>query len=339
MTRRPGLKDVAVHAGVSIKTVSRVVHAEASVLPETREKVGRSLSYLGYVPNTMARILRSGIADTIGVVVDTIADPFFAALVSCIEERALSDGLGVIFASTGFDPGREQDQLLRLTGQRVRGIVLAPVALDHHYLERHRSTTPVVMIDRSRPGFDSVVVDDLEATRAAVEQLVRQGHSRIAFVGKDGRFSTTIQRHRGYQQAVVDHDLGLDPALAPDSMAEVAEAKSTTIALLGLPQPPTAIFAANARAGIGVVDVLQRLGRTDVALISFGDFSLAGVLKPGVTCIDQDPDRIGNAAIERLLRLVETPETPPRSILVGTELLRRGSGELRPCPARKEIVL
>jgi len=124
---RPGLKDDAAHAGVSIKTVSRVVNNEASVLPATRMRVKRSISELDYVVDTRARALKSGVPDAVGVLVDTIADPFFSSLVSAIEDRALEDGLSVIFASTGFDSGRERHQLLRLTGQRVRGIVLAPL--------------------------------------------------------------------------------------------------------------------------------------------------------------------------------------------------------------------
>ena len=335
MRTRPGLKDVAAHAGVSIKTVSRVVNDEPSVLPATRMRVERSISELDYVLDTRARALKSGVADAVGVLVDTIADPFFSSLVSAIEDRALDDGLSVIFASTGFNSVRERDQLLRLTGERVRGIILAPVAQDHSYLARYRSTMPVVMIDRGREGFDSVVVDDRDATREAVEGFVSRGHTRIAFVGRDERFSTIVQRAQGYEQVLVEHDIGVDPALSPPSASEAEAAKTVTTMLLGLPQPPTAIFAANPRSGMGVVDALQGLKRTDVALISFGDFSLAGVFEPGVTCIDQDPYRIGNAAIERLTHLIESPETTPDEVLIGTELLERGSGELRPGPIRK----
>ena len=160
------------------------------------------------------------------------------------------------------------------------------------------------MIDRAREGFDSVVVDDYEATRKAVEQFILRGHSRIAFIGRDDRFSTILRRAHGYEQVLIEHNVEVDPAMSPCSAADVDGAKTMTALLLGLPEPPTAIFAANPRAGMGVVDALQTLNRTDVALISFGDFSLAGALKPGVTCIDQDPHRIGNAAIERLTQPV-----------------------------------
>jgi LacI family transcriptional regulator len=335
MKARPGLKDVAAHAGVSIKTVSRVVNDEASVLPVTRMKVERSISELGYVLNTMARALKSGVADAVGVLVDTIADPFFSSLVHVIEDRALEDGLNVIFASTGFNSARERDQLLRLMGQRVRGVILAPVAQDYTYLTRYRSTTPVVMIDRAREGFDSVVVDDSEATRKAIEGFISRGHTRIAFIGWDDRFSTIFRRADGYEQAFSAHNIEVDPAMLPRLAADEDGAKTVTTMLLGLPQPPTAIFAANPRLGMGVVEALQSLNRTDVALISFGDFSLAGALKPGVTCIDQDPHRIGNAAIERLTHLMDSPDTTSEEILIETELLERGSGELPPRPIRK----
>lgn len=330
MNARPGLKDVAAHAGVSIKTVSRVVNDEESVSSATRMRVKRSISELDYVLDRRARALKSGVPDAVGVLVDTIADPFFASLVSAIEDRALEDGLNVIFASTGFDSDRERDQLLRLTGQRVRGIILAPVAQDHSYLGRYRSTMPVVMVDRRNEGFDSVVVDDDKATRAAIEGFISRGHTRIAFVGRDERFSTLIQRAHGYDEVLTNHKIDVDPAMSPPSEAEADSARTVTTMLLGLPQPPTAIFAANPRSGIGVVETLHDLNRTDIALISFGDFSLAGALNPGVTCIGQDPHRIGVAAIERLAQLMDSPETTPEEILIETELLQRGSGELPP---------
>lgn len=333
MRDRPGIKDVAALADVSIKTVSRVVNHEASVLPATRERVEWSINELGYVPNISARTLKSGVGDAVGVVIDTIADPFFASLVSVIEDRALQEGMSVLIASTGFDAGRERDQLLRLAGQQVRGIILAPVADNHGYLQRYRAGTPVVMVDRNKKGFDSVVVDDVEATRAAITEFIELGHTRIAFVGHDTRFSTTMDRYRGYELALAAHGIQIDPVLAPGSAAEIADAKSTTLSLLDLPNPPTAIFTANPRAGIGAADALYGTGRTNVALISFGDFSFAEVLKPAVSCIDQNPYLIGNAAIERLIHLINTPETPPQRIVLQTELLKRGSGEI-PAPAQ-----
>lgn len=330
MRDRPGIKDVAAHAAVSIKTVSRVVNQEVSVLASTRERVERSIVELGYVPNSSARTLKSGVGDAVGVVIDTIADPYFASLVSVIEDRALREGMGVLFASSGFDPGRERDQLLRLAGQQVRGIILAPVADDHGYLQRYRASTPVVMVDRHKDGFDSVVVDDLEATGRAIDELLDLGHTRIGFVGNDHRFGTIKGRYLGYERSLAARGIQVDPALAPPCFAEFDVAKSITLGLLNLPEPPTAIFAGNARAGGGTAEALHHTKSTGIAMISFGDFSFSTVLEPAVSFIDQDPYALGNAAIERLLLLINSPRTPPRQIVLHTELVRRGSGEISP---------
>jgi LacI family transcriptional regulator len=328
MTHSPSVKDVAALAGVSIKTVSRVVNGERSVLPATRERVEHAIAELGYVPNTSARTLKSGVGDAVGVVIDTIADPFFASLVSVIEDRALREGMSVQIASTGYDEQREHDQLLRLAGQQVRGVILAPVAREHLYLQRYRAGMPVVMVDRERDGFDSVIVDDQAQAQLAIEQLLALGHTRIAFIGNATGWDTLTRRYEGYRRALEAHGLPLDPHLTPPGVAEVLAARDATASVLGLPRPATAIFAANQRTGYGVASELHRSGRIDVAFISFGDFPFADVLKPAATCIDQDPERIGTAAIERLLELMREPNNIPQRIVVKTELHQRGSGSI-----------
>ncbi|GAB3618574.1 LacI family DNA-binding transcriptional regulator [Okibacterium endophyticum] len=330
MRQSPGIKDVAARAGVSIKTVSRVVNGITTVMPDTRLRVEQAISELNYVPNPMARALKSGIADAIGVVIDTIDDVFFASLVSAIEQRAEHDELGLVIASTGFSAEREQDQLLRLAGQRVRGIILSPVGESHDYLQDHRPHMPVVMVDRSQHGYDSVTVDDEGATREGVEGLIALGHRRIALVGRDERYQTIVRRVRGFAGALADHGLTADADLMPGSTAETETARLATLEILAGENVPTAIFAANSRAGIGVVTALHEVERTDIAFISFGDFSLADVLKPAVSCIDQDPYRIGNAAFDRLMALIADPALEPKDISVETELHTRGSGEILP---------
>lgn len=238
------------------------------------------------------------------MVVEKIADPFFASLVSVIEDQALRRD-GRALRELGFDAAREHDQ-------QVRGIILVPLAENHDYLERYRASTPVVMVDRHTEGYDSVVADDVNATKAAVADLIRIGHRRIAFVGYDAALSTIRGRHGAYQETLAEHGIALDPRLVPPSPAEIFDTRLTTLGLFDLQEPPTAIFSANLRAGIGVADALHGSGRTHVALISFGDFSLAHLLTPAVRCIDHDPYRIGNVAIEQLLHLISTPGTLPQ---------------------------
>lgn len=334
MNRRPTLHDVADHAGVSIKTVSRVVNQSTSVSEEVRARVASSVELLQYVPNSFARSLKAGGGDTIGVVMDTIADPFFAALTSAVEASALDAGLNVIFGSTGFSPERERRQVERMAMQRVLALILAPVTGSHAYLEHLGASFPIVMVDRAVEvdGYDIVAVDDRGLTRQAVDHLLARGHRRIAFVGEDPRFPTSRQRLDGYRDALESAGVPVDPFLVPAGRAEEDEAAESVGRLLVGTDPPTAIFAANPRAGIGIAHALHTNDRADVALVSFGDFPLAGTLRPGVTYVNQDPAGIGAAAMERVLRRLDARRhdriEAPREILLDAELIQRGSGEL-----------
>ena len=209
--KKPTVHHVAAEAGVSIKTVSRVVNGAANVSPEVRERVERAIEQLHYVPNTLARSLKAGRGDTIGVVIDTIADPFFAALTSAVEEAALAEGLGTVFGSTGFDADRERAQVERMAMQRVRALILAPAQGTHDYLRRFDASFPMVMVDRTvaLPGYDTVRVDDAGLAHRAVAHLCAHGHRRVAFVGSDERFATTRDRLAGYRRALAE--VGVEP--------------------------------------------------------------------------------------------------------------------------------
>ena len=336
MNRRPTVHDVAARAGVSIKTVSRVVNGSASVSDPIRARVTAAVDELSYVPNSWARALKVGTGDTIGVVIDTIGDPFFAALTSAVEDRALEAGLSVVFGSTGVDPVRERQQVQRMAMQQVRGLLLAPVSGDHTYLRPYRHSFPTVLVDRTIDGlgYDTVLVDDHGATRQAVQHLLAHGHRRIGFIGEDSRFPTTTQRLVGYCEAMTAAGIEPLPEWVPAGRAEADDAEQATRALLagrGHDAGVTALLAANTRAGMGVVHALHSLDRTDVALVSFGDFPLARTLRPGVTVVNQDPHRIGITATERLLAMLEGSSTGKGAeLIVRTELIERGSGELRP---------
>jgi LacI family transcriptional regulator len=339
------IHDVARRAGVSIKTVSRVVNGATTVGDEIRERVTEAIVELQYVPNSWARSLKAGTGDTIGVVIDTIADPFFAALTSAIESRAQAAGLSVIFGSTGFDAERERHHVQRMAMQRVEALVLAPVLGPHDYLDQYRGAFPLVLIDRAFDitGFDVIVVDDRNVTRRAVDHLIAHGHRRIAFVGSDERYPTTVDRLAGYRDSLGALDINPPAEWVRPGPTQQVDASEVTAALLELPNPPTAIFAANPRAAVGVAHRLHSTGRQDVALISFGDFTLADTLRPAVTFVNQDPVAIGVAAIERVLTHLEArrlrheesstdlTEDEPRTTLVASDLVQRGSGEV-PAP-------
>jgi LacI family transcriptional regulator len=355
-TGRPTVYDVARVAGVSIKTVSRVVNHSPGVSATTRLLVLAAIEDLGYVVNAAARSLVTGSSTTIGVIVDSIADPFFASLVSVVEVDAMAAGFSTQVASTWRDPLREREQVLRMTRENVRGLLLAPTTGDHDYFPAALGDIPAVLVDRGWPssGLDTVGVDDRADTRSAIERLLARGHRRIAFLGDcadgdradgdradgdraesdraesdraDGdraELPTISNRREGYRDA-------MRAAGQPELVRSSVRASEAAVAeLLALPDPPTAIFSSNARTSLGVVRALHRAGRSgDVALISFGDFELSDTLRPGVTVVDHDPARIAAAAVGRLLTRIRGTPQAPADILLPTELVQRGSGELR----------
>jgi LacI family transcriptional regulator len=329
---------------VSIKTVSRVVNAEANVSAELRDRVLAAVKDLHYLQNSVARSLKVGLGDTVGVVIDSIADPFFAALTSAAEATALEAGLNVVFGSTGHDAGRERRQVERMAMQQVRGVILATVQGDHSYLTRYRHSLPVVLVDRAleTDSFDTVLVDDYNATREAVKHLLRHGHRRIGFVGADPRFVTMTEWLRGYHDAMDRAGVPRDQGLVAPGITEDGAGAATLLLLRERPDV-TALFAANTTACLGAaVHSLHCARRTDVAMVGFGDFPLAGMLESGITCVDQDLRLIGEVATDHLLaRLGLGPVKPSRQsptepasvrprerVVLPTRLVQRGSGEI-----------
>ncbi len=328
--KRPTLNDVAAEAGVSAKSVSRVINGASNISPGLRDRVEAAVEKLNYVPNTLARTLKVGTGDTIGVVIDTISDPFFAAVMSAVETTALDAGLGTVFGSTGFDPDRERRQIERMAMQQVRALILAPVARSHDYLRRFAAGLRIVMIDRAAEigTYDTVRVDDRGVSRDAIEHLVRHGHRRIAFVGADQTISTARDRFAGYEDVLAEHRIELDDGRCCLEPATEAEAVDVLERLMAVPDPPTAVFTANPRAGSRMAYALHTTGRAGLAFISFGDFPLSGLLRPAVTYVDHDPWAIGRVAMRRVLEGLGGDPGPPRDIFVDTVLVPRGSGEI-----------
>lgn len=325
MGDRANIRDVAAAANVSIKTVSRVINGEGPVVPEVRDRVKSAIVELNYVPNTMARSLKTGAGNAVGLVVDSIDDVFFSSLVSAVEQRAIELGLAVVVCSSGFDPRRECDQLVGLAGQHVRGVILAPVSEELEFLQRYRKSIPVVTVDRSLPGFDSVTVDDYAAARGGVERLVAGGHRRVALIGFDRRIQTARRRRQAYADVLIEHGISMDDALVPDVPHGSAAARAALRTVLALPEPPTALFVANGRDASAVISEMHRLGRTELAVVSFGDFSLADAVEPTISCIDQDPYSMGTLAFDRLTELFQEPGLEATDLRVPTGFVQRSS--------------
>lgn len=327
------MRDVAAHAGVGLKTVSRVFNNDPHVDPGTRKRVQQSLKALNYVPNTLARTFRAGKDAAIGVVVPDLTDPFFAAAVAAIESVAVARGIAVVIATSGTDPEREQSTIGSILNRQVTGLIATPVAPDQSYLKVWQDRTPLVFIDRLPAGVkaDTFVEDDTGAASLATRHLLHHGHRRVAFIGDDLNVWTTRRRLEGYQKAMAEAGMKAGPELVSIGSWTAGTSVPALRKLLDRPKAPTALFSSNARCSIQLIPALQSLHHGNLAFVGFGDFPLAGALKPALTVIDQDPHQLGLLAAERVFARLDAPHRRlRRHNVLPLRLLERGSGELSP---------
>jgi len=324
------LLDVANAAGVSLRTASRVLNDDPRVAPDTRQRVQEAMIDLRFRPDEMARSLRAGTDTAIGFVVESISDPFFAEVIDAVEQEMSRQGRSVLVTSTRRDHGRERDAIGRMMQRRISGLLLVPTGDDHSWLDTRR--VPVVLVDRPAPGIsaDLVEIDDHRAAFDATAHLIRHGHRSIAYIGDTPAIPTSAARLRGYRDALAHHRIEADERLVNCDGATSQAAARAVSAMVSGARPPTAILSATTRASLGVVPALHAAGRTDIALISFGDFPMADALRPAVTVVDHPGHEIGRAAAARLLDRLGKPALPVERIQVPARIIERGSGELRP---------
>ncbi|MFM8350097.1 MAG: LacI family DNA-binding transcriptional regulator [Actinomycetales bacterium] len=330
MTRPVRLSDVAAAAKTSTKTASRVINGDPRVSADTRARVQRAVVELGYRVDLLARSLRRGVDDAVGVLVPSIGDPFFASALHEIEQLGRARGIQVIIASTPRDPVLERRAVETLLARRVAGLIITPFFTDYRFLAQ--AATPVVFFDRAPVGVaaETVLVDDKAGAQLVVRHLASFGHRRIALIGDSVEVPTSNARRAGYLQALHELGLAVDPLLDRSDCVDAARAYQQTKALLELPNPPTAIFSGRAETSLGVARALHRHNRTDIAMASFDDFALAEILEPAISVTDHDPRALARFAMERLLARLDGAPFAPGEHLLPLQVIARGSGELRP---------
>jgi LacI family transcriptional regulator len=332
LVARPTLRHVAALAGVSFKTVSRVVNGEPGVRPATAARVSDAVRQLGFRRNEIASSLkRSGRRQTIGLVIEDMANPFFSTIARAVEEVARDRGLMLITASSDEDCERERQVIDSLVERRVDGLLVVPAGRDHSFLSQEIDMgVAVVFVDRP-PGqlrADCVLLDNVGGARRAVEHLLAYGHRRIAVLGDRPDVFTIAERYDGYRAAIEAAGIAVDPALVRLSLRGTEDARAEVNKLLELPSPPTALFAINNRMAIGAVQALAVHG-DHVGLVGFDDFELAGFVSPPVSVVTYDTQAMGRQAAELLLRRMDGDRGPARRVILRTWVVPRGSGELR----------
>ena len=241
--------------------------------------------------------------------------------------------MAVVVSSLGQGAERERPALEALLRRRISGLIVACASADQAYLAAWQDRTPMVFVDRPPRGLTSVYVieDDLSGARQAVTLLAGHGHRRVAFLGISTPVTTIRRRLKGYRSAVAELGLLDRPDLICMPTPSADECAAELVKLLEAPAAPTAVFSATSTVTMALVQALQRAGRTDIAVVGFGDFPMAEALAPPVSVLDQDPARLGRIAVERLVQCIENPHAQVRRrTVLPVQLIPRGSGELPP---------
>jgi LacI family transcriptional regulator len=326
---RARLSDVARLAGVSAKTVSRVISGHDSVSPDTRQRVLEAARRLRFRPNHLARDLRrGGVSTTVAFVMGDLRNPFYSQVAAGIEKTLAEHGLTMIVAATRDDPTQEERVVAAMLERRVRSLLLIPIAADQSYLDGERQLgTPVVCIDRPAQNLiaDSVVFGNRAGAADAVRSLLAIGHRRIAFVGS--LVHTHRERLAGFRDAMAEAGVEVDPAWERTDASTPAAAQRAMLELLAAAEPPTAVLAGNNQASTSVLRALRDSDRR-VAFIGFDHFVLAETL--GISVVAHDPEDMGRQAVRLALSRHDDLAATPTQIVLPTRLIQRGSGEIPP---------
>lgn len=321
------IKDIAKAANVSYSTVSRALNNSPRVKPETREQIQRIAAEMGYVPSAVGRSLVKRYTDTIGIVVRTVTDLFFAEIISAIEQAALEHGYSVILAGSGGERRRELEAIRTLQERRVDGIIVASgYSRKEDICVQKGIHAPIVIINNVREehiGY-SIEADNLGGGREATQHLLDLGHRRIAYIAGPVEEWDSIERQRGYEEALRAHGLVVDPALIVRGNGRPEGGKEAIQQLLALPTPPTAVFCYSDVTALGVMRAAWAAGLRvpqDLSAVGFDDIDLAPWFEPPLTTIAQPMREMGKKAVQMLLdlladdKLVEDCVLPSRLVV------------------------
>lgn len=327
------MRDVAALAGVGLSTVSRVVSGDVKVSPARMAAVQSAIAELGFRRNDSARQLRKGAAESIGLLIESVADPFFSLLNQAVEEIALARDSLLMSASSNQDAERARKMILAFCSRRVDGLIITPSETQAtDYLQQELDAgVRMVFVDRPVPGLDAdtVLTDNVGGARMALEHLISLGHRRIACFTDRHELFTTSARVVGYRGALEAAGIPVDPALIHAATDGEYDFGAPLEAMLGSADPPTAVFTGNNRATITILRELAAR-RIRLAVVGFDDFELADVLDPGVTVVAQDPLMMGRVAANLLFARLDGERGTAQTVTLRTSLIVRGSGELAP---------
>ena len=332
--RPPTILDVASHAGVSKSTVSNVVRGLPGVSEATRGRVRIAIDKLGYRPNVLARQLVQQRTNILGVVVGDLANPFFAEMAKSVERHAAARGYTAMFCNTEGDSQSELAGVETLLEYRVAGIVFLAFSGDSRTMqETLEHQVPVVFLSCKADWGDVVSVDDLRGGKLSANHLIEAGHRRVAFVSiPELEDQSDLARWQGYVEALRQSGLGPPVRISwapPSDHARVDGLDRPLLDIFTGPARATAVVASNDVAAISLQEFADRVSLRvpqDLSIVGFDDVPMAGLARIALTTVAQPRDELAKLGIATIADRIERKlKGPPRTMLVGVNLVTRGS--------------
>ncbi|NYI67474.1 LacI family DNA-binding transcriptional regulator [Spelaeicoccus albus] len=347
----PTISDVATAAGVGRATVARSLGGYGSVSEKTRANVLAAAQRIGYRPNTLAKSMKTRTTHTIGVVLADIGNPFFTDVLRGVSSVVREARYDLLLSTSDEDTDKEAASIDVLLNKLVDGIILAPVAgkaepLRHleSLLERE---VPLVMVDRKLNALDAdaIVINNREASYAAVQEFIRHGHKRIGFVWGpttnrpaadasemraiiERSISSEGGRLLGYMDALDDAGIEFDTSLVTHVHNDEHQAIRAVNGMMALSDPPTAILATETEALTGSLHAMQQRGLEcprDVSLIGFDDSAWASIMQPPMSIVAQPTFELGRLAARRLIERIDGDASPTRDYVLEATFVPRES--------------
>lgn len=327
------LQKIADISGFSVTTVSRALAGYSDVSEKTRQKIQKIADDLGYIPNEIARSLQSQKSNSIGIVFpmdEDFSNSFFMELIAGVA-HALSQYHYDLLLSAKL-PGEQelQDYQRLVTGSRVDGIIVARTLVDDPRIEylQSRNFPFVVSGHDDTATYPYIDVDGFDAFYKLTRHFIELGHTHIAIINGPLQFAFAKRRYEGYQQALADHGIPLDPAYVVESDMTKIGGIESAIRLLECEHPPTAIIACNDLMALGTMQALRQNDLTpglDVAIGGFDDLPLAQAEDPSLTTIRQPIQQIGHQLVDMLISIIRGETLESSQILIEPELIIRES--------------
>lgn len=301
---------VALAAGVSPSTVSRVLNGTAVVSDLKKQAIDGAISKLGFVPNPIARGLAGGRTFSIGVVTQALESPFYGAAMRGIEDELIPAGYSALFVSGHWNAVAEARCIDVLLSRRVDGIIVLTGRLSDQALRNCAKALPVVATGRTlkAPGLFAMNFDNFEGGRLATDHLLKLGHRRIAFIGGAPGHPDAEERHRGYAAALEAAGAAYDPTLVEPGLYHEGSGLQAVERLLNGKRRFTAIFAANDQMAVGAMLGLHRHALKvpdDVAVVGFDDVASSAFMSPPLTTVHYAVQEVGRLAASAMLQMLQ----------------------------------